>query len=57
LGLGGAALAVLARFYAIRRAKSPDLSAARKDELKMPPELLLKEPMNLPQEAVMAEET
>jgi hypothetical protein len=57
LGLGGATLAVLARFYAIRRAKPADVSDASKDELKMPPELLLKEPMNLPQEAVMAEET
>jgi hypothetical protein len=57
LGLGGAALAVLARLNAIRRAKSAGLSNADKDELKMPPELFLKEPLNLPQETVMAEKS
>ena len=49
LGLVGAALAVVAWFYAIRRAKSANLAGAGKDELKMPPELLFKEPLNLPQ--------
>jgi hypothetical protein len=57
VGLGGAALAVLARFYVIRRAKPEVLANAGKDELKMPPELLFKEPMNLPQEVPVAEET
>ena len=59
LGLGGAALAVLARLYAIRRAQPPDVPEAGRDEdeLEMPPELLLKEPVNLPQEAVMAEKS
>jgi hypothetical protein len=42
-------LAVVAWFYAIRRAKSANLAGAGKDELKMPPELLFKEPLNLPQ--------
>ena len=55
LGLGGAALAVLARFYPIRRAKPAGPAEAKKDELKMPSELLLKEPLNLPQETVLAE--
>ena len=55
LGLGGAALAVLARFFVIRRAKSPGVSAASKDDLKMPPELLFKEPLTALQEPVMAE--
>jgi hypothetical protein len=56
LGLGGAALAVVARLYVIRRAKPVVLlSNAGKDELKMPPELLLKEPLNPPRETVLAE--
>ena len=56
LGLGAAALAGLAWFSAIRRAKSADLPNTGKDDLKMPPELLFKEPLNLPQEIVLAEE-
>ena len=56
LGLGGAALAIVAWFSAIRRAKSADLPNTGKDDLKMPPELLFKEPLNLPQEIVLAEE-
>jgi hypothetical protein len=56
LGLGGAALAVLARLYLIRRVKPADLAAAGKEELKMPRELLLKEPLNLPPEPVAPEE-
>ena len=56
LGLGGAALGGLAWFSAIRRAKSADLPNTGKDDLKMPPELLFKEPLNLPQEIVLAEE-
>ena len=48
LGLGGAALGGLAWFCAIRRAKSADLPNTGKDDLKMPPELLFKEPLNLP---------
>ena len=57
LGLGGAALAVLARLYLIRRATPPALPDAKKDELKTAPGLLMKEPLNLPQKAVMAEES
>jgi hypothetical protein len=49
-------LAGLAWFSAIRRAKSADLPNTGKDDLKMPPELLFKEPLNLPQEIVLAEE-
>jgi hypothetical protein len=56
LGLGGAALAIVAWFSAICRAKSADLPNTGKDDLKMPPELLFKEPLNLPQEIVLAEE-
>ncbi|MGD0261772.1 MAG: hypothetical protein ABSD29_18435 [Verrucomicrobiota bacterium] len=56
LGLGGAALAVLARLYVIRRAKPAVLLAAGKDELKMPRELLFKEPLNLPQEPAVVPE-
>ena len=55
LVLGGAALAVLARVYVIRRAKPAELSAGGKDELKMPSELFLKDPLNLPPETVLAE--
>jgi hypothetical protein len=46
----------LAWFSAIRRAKTADLPNTSKDYLKMPPELLFKEPLNLPQEIVLAEE-
>jgi hypothetical protein len=56
-GLGGAALAVLARLYLIRRAKPAEVADARKDELKPAPGLLMKEPLNLPQEAAVAEES
>jgi hypothetical protein len=49
-------LAVVAWFCAIRRAKSADLPNAGKNDLKMPPELLFKEPLNLPREIVLAEE-
>ena len=56
LGIGGAGLAALAYIYAVRRAKkSPAPSGAAKDELKMPSELLFKEPLNLPEETVMPE--
>jgi hypothetical protein len=55
LGLGAAALAVLARVYVMRRAKPAGLADPRKDELKMPSELLLKDPLNLPPETVLAE--
>jgi hypothetical protein len=50
LGLGGAAVVVLGLLYATRRsAGSPGRSDAAKDELKLPSELLMKEPLNLPQ--------
>jgi hypothetical protein len=55
LGLGGAALAVFARLLVIRRANPPGDSAASKDDLKMPPELLFKEPLTALQEPVAAE--
>jgi hypothetical protein len=48
-------LAVLARIYAIRRAKPAGPAQVKHDELKMPPELLMKEPLNLPPETVLAE--
>ena len=48
-------MAVLARLYLVRRVKPAELAAAGKEELKMPEELLFKEPMNLPQEPVLAE--
>ncbi len=50
LGLVAAALAVVARLYFIRRAKPAELSVPDKEELKMPPELLMKEPVGLPEE-------
>jgi hypothetical protein len=50
LGLVGAAAVVLGRLVAIRgSAKSPGPADAAKDELKMPSEILMKEPLNLPQ--------
>jgi len=55
LGLGGVALAVLARLCVVRLAKPPGVSAASKDDLKMPPELLFKEPLTALQEPVVAE--
>ena len=55
LAFGGAALAVVGRVWLVRRAKPAGPADAKKDELKMPPELLFKEPLNLPQEVVMAE--
>ncbi len=55
LALGGAALAVLARLLLIRRAKPPGVSAAHKDDLKMPPELLFKESVMAPEEPAAAE--
>ena len=58
LGLGGVALAVLPRLIASRRArKSPDLPEAGKEEPKFPPELILREPKNLPRETVMADKS
>jgi hypothetical protein len=57
LVLGGAALAFLAHLFVIRRAKPPGDSAASKDDLKMPPELLFKEPLTALQEPAAAEET
>lgn len=55
LGLGAAALAVLARLYVVRRAKPVEIPDAGKEELKMPKELLFKEPLNLPPAAAVAE--
>ena len=55
LGLGGAALAVLARLYVIRRAKPPVPAEAGKGKLTPVPGLLFKEPLNLPQAAMVAE--
>ena len=55
LGLGGVVLLVLARLFVIRRAKPPGDSAASTDDLKMPPELLFKEPLTALQEPVAAE--
>jgi hypothetical protein len=55
LGLGVATLAVLVRLYIIRHTIPADFSADAKDQFKMPRELGFKEPMNLPQEPVMAE--
>jgi hypothetical protein len=50
LGLGGAAVVIAGLLFATRRsAKSPGPSDAAKDELKMPSEILMKEPLNLPQ--------
>jgi hypothetical protein len=50
LGLGVVAGAVLVCLYAIRHAaESRDAFAARKEDLRMPSELLFKEPMNLSQ--------
>jgi hypothetical protein len=50
LGLSGAAVAVLGGLYAARRSeKSLGPADAVKDELKMPSEILMKEPLNLPQ--------
>ena len=57
LGLGVAVLAILARLYLIRRAKPPAVPDPKKDDLKMPKELLFKEPLNLPQEAVATEKS
>ena len=54
-GLGGAALAFLARLVVIRRAKPLGVSTASKDDLKMPPELLFKEPLTALQEPLAAE--
>ena len=55
LGLGGAALAVLARLYVIRRAKPPVPAEAGNGKPTPVPGLFFKEPLNLPQAAVMAE--
>ena len=57
LGLGVAVLAILARLYLIRRAQPPAVPDAKKDDLNMPKELLFKEPVNLPQEAVATEKS
>ena len=56
LGLGVAALAVLGRLYMVRRAKPTELAATGKEELKMPRELLMKEPLNLPPEPMAVPE-
>lgn len=57
LGLSVAASVVLARLYIIRRAKPAELPPANKEvELEMPPELIMREPINLPQAAIAAEE-
>jgi len=55
LGLGGAALAFAVRVWVVRRAESASPADAKEDELKMPAELLFKDSLNLPQEAVAAE--
>jgi hypothetical protein len=55
LGLGGAALAVLARVWAVRRITPADLREIGKEEFKAPPGLLFKEPLNLPPETATAE--
>jgi hypothetical protein len=55
MGLGGVVLLVLARLCVVRRAKRPGVSAASKDDLEMPPELLFKEPLTALQEPVAAE--
>jgi hypothetical protein len=57
LGLGGAALAVAGRVWRVRHAKPAGPADAKKDELKMPSELLFKEPLNLPPEAMAAEKS
>jgi hypothetical protein len=54
-GLGGVVLLVLARLCVVRFAKRPGVSAASKDDLEMPPELLFKEPLTALQEPVAAE--
>jgi len=54
-GLGGVVLLVLARLCVVRLAKRPGVSAASKDDLEMPPELLFKEPLTALQEPVAAE--
>jgi hypothetical protein len=49
LGLAGAAVVIAGFLSATRRsAKSPRASDADEDELKMPSEILMKEPLNLP---------
>jgi hypothetical protein len=55
MGLGGVVLLVLARLCVVRFAKRPGVSAASKDDLEMPPELLFKEPLTALQEPVAAE--
>lgn len=57
LAFGVAVLAIVGRVWVIRRAKPVDAADAKKDKLKMPSELLFKEPLNLPQEAVAAEKS
>ncbi len=56
LGFGAAALAILVRLYLIRRTTLAEFSEAGKDEVKMPRELLFKEPLNLPPEPAMADQ-
>jgi hypothetical protein len=50
LVVGVAVLAILARLCLIRRAVPLEVTDAKKDDLKMPPELLFKEPVKLPQD-------
>jgi len=57
LGLVGTGVFVVTRLGATRRVKSAGPQAADKDDLKMPPELLFKEPMTLPQETAAVEES
>ena len=55
-GLGAAALAVLTRLYLIRRAALTAGPGPSSEELRMPRELGIKEPLDLPQEPALAEE-
>ena len=55
LGLGLVAVAVLARLYLTGRAKPAEPAEPGKDDLRAAPGLLMKEPLDLPQEAVLAE--
>jgi len=56
LGLLGAAVAVAARLYLIRRAKGTEGPAPVKDELKMPREMGFKDPINAPEAPALAGE-
>ena len=55
LGLTGAAVAVAARLYLIRRARGTEVPAPGREELKMPRGMGFKEPINAPEEPALAE--